>query len=72
MNTEAIVECLRNLGFEDEKCSQAGKFYETGQKEELLRTLKMCRCTLMDEMHESQRKVDRIDYMIRKAEKETV
>ena len=72
MNTEEIVEFLRHLGFEDEKCTLAGKVYEAGQKEELLRTLKTCRCTLMDEMHESQKKVDRIDYMIRKAEKETV
>ena len=31
-----------------------------------------CRCGLIDEMHESQRKVDRMDYLIRKAEKETV
>ena len=33
---------------------------------------KKCRCGLIDEMHESQRKVDRMDYLIRKAEKETV
>nr|WP_297708190.1 hypothetical protein [uncultured Butyrivibrio sp.] len=26
MGTEDIVECLRHLGIEDEKCIQAGKY----------------------------------------------
>ena len=51
---------------------KARMLYDSGQKAELIRYLKCCRCGLVDEMHESQRKVDRIDYLIRKAEKETV
>jgi hypothetical protein len=34
--------------------------------------LKKCRCSLMDEMHESQRKVDWMDNLIRMVEKEKV
>jgi len=33
--------------------------------EELKKTLRKRRCALMDEVHESQRKVDRIDTVIR-------
>ena len=29
-----------------------------------------CRCDLVEEMHDSQRKVDRMDYLIRQAQKE--
>ena len=69
MGTEDIVECLRHLGIEDEKCIQAGKYKKVGQNEELLGFLRKCRCTLMDEMHESQRKVDCLDLMIHRLEK---
>ena len=41
-----------------------------GRLEELKKTLRKRRCALMDEVHESQRKVDRIDTVIRQIEKE--
>ena len=41
-----------------------------GQLEELKKALRKQRCVLMDELHESQRKVDRIDTVIRQIEKE--
>ena len=42
----------------------------TGRLEELKKALRKRRCALMDEVHESQRKVDRIDTVIRQIEKE--
>ena len=41
-----------------------------GQLEELKKALRKQRCVLMDELHESQRKVDRIDTVIRQIEQE--
>ena len=41
-----------------------------GRLEELKTALRKRRCALMDEVHESQRKVDRIDTVIRQIEKE--
>ena len=41
-----------------------------GRLEELKKALRKQRCVLMDELHESQRKVDRIDTVIRQIEKE--
>ena len=72
MDLKAMMECLSDIGCSDEQEKKAKMLYDSGQKAELIRYLKSCRCGLVDEMHESQRKVDRIDYLIRKAEKETV
>ncbi|MBQ9708486.1 MAG: hypothetical protein IJV66_04805 [Firmicutes bacterium] len=72
MDLKAMIDSLSDIGCSTEQEKKAKMLYESGQKAELIRYLKCCRCNLVDEMHESQRKVDRIDYLIRKAEKETV
>ncbi len=70
MELNAMIENLSDFGFSEEQKKTLKIISETGPKSELIRYLKKCRCVLMDEMHESQRKVDRMDYLIRKAEKE--
>ena len=46
------------------------KMYEEGDTDTLLRDLRKCRCHLMDELHESQEKVDNMDFLIRQIQKE--
>ena len=46
------------------------RLYRAGRLEELRKALRKQRCALMDEVHESQRKVDRIDTVIRQIEQE--
>ena len=70
MELNAMIENLSDFGFSEEQKKTLKIISETGLKSELIRYLKKCRCVLMDEMHESQRKVDRMDYLIRKVEKE--
>ena len=70
MELNAMIENLSDFGFSEEQKKTLKIISETGQKSELIRYLKKCRCVLMDEMHESKRKVDRMDYLIRKVEKE--
>lgn len=41
-----------------------------GKADEALRQMRRQRCTLIEQMHESQRKVDRMDHLIRRQEKE--
>ena len=72
MDLKLMIDSLSDMGLTDEQKKTAKMLYESGQKSELIRYLKKCRCSLMDEMHESQRKVDRMDLLIRKAEKETI
>ena len=69
MELKMMIDCLSDIGVDDEHKEMAKQFLESGQKSELIGYLKRCRCTLMDEMHESQRKVDCMDFLIRRAER---
>ena len=57
-------------GLSDAGCEQIGSLYETGSYREMLHQMKVQRCTLIEQMHESQRKVDRMDFLIRNQEKQ--
>ena len=70
MELKAMLDNLADAGCTKHDAEIAGELYKNGQADELIRFLKKCRCTLVDEMHESQRKVDRMDYLIRRVEKE--
>ena len=67
---KSMLNNLADMGCEKYDAENIRKLYKNGQTAELIRFLKKCRCGLMDEMHESQRKVDRMDYLIRRVEKE--
>ena len=66
-----LAACLSDSGFTDEAVSEAVRLSEAGQKEDLIRYLRIKRCGLIEELHESQKKIDRFDYMIRQTEKQT-
>ena len=72
MELKTMIDCLSDVGVDEEHKEMAKLFLESGQKSELIGYLKRCRSTLMDEMHESQRKVDQMDYLIWRAEKEAI
>ena len=65
-----LTVCLSDAGFSGDTISEAVRLNEAGQKEELIRFLRVRRCDLIEELHESQKKIDRFDYMIRQAEKQ--
>ena len=72
MELKAMLENLADAGCTKHDAEIAEELYKNGQADELILFLKKCRCSLMDEMHESQRKVDRMDYLIRRAERKAV
>ena len=49
---------------------ESKSLYEAGDMDGLVKYLRKCRCDLVEEMHDSQRKVDRMDYLIRQTQKE--
>ncbi len=51
MELKMMIDCLSDIGVDDEHKEMAKQFLESGQKSELIGYLKRCRCTLMDEMH---------------------
>ena len=66
METETYTDRLAGLLTREEDLLLC----RAGRLEELRKALRKRRCALMDEVHESQRKVDRIDTVIRQIEKE--
>ena len=70
MDTKKILENLTDMGCDEKEISFMKKMYEEGDTDTLLRNLRKCRCHLMDELHDSQKKVDNMDFLIRQIQKE--
>ena len=67
---EQLIQGLSDAGCCAETAVRIGTLYEVGSYDEMLRQMKVQRCVLIDEMHESQRRVDRMDFLIRNQEKQ--
>ena len=70
MEIKALIENLTDNGCSREGALRAKALYEAGDIDGLIKYLRRCRCNLVEEMHDSQRKVDRMDYLIRQVQKE--
>ena len=66
---EAILTNLSDAGCGNEELKKAEQLYEAGDPEVLIRYFRKCRCSRMAELHESQRKVDCLDFLIRQTAK---
>ena len=69
MELEDILTNLSDAGCGNEELRKAKRLYEAGDTEALIRHFLSCRCSRMEELHESQRKVDCLDFLIRQATK---
>ncbi len=70
--TERLLTGMADAGCTQEEIQRARCFLKTGNLSELTKFLKQCRCGLLDRMHESQKRVDLMDYLIRKTEKQSM
>ena len=70
METKVLIENLTDNGCSKEGVSRAKALYEAKDMDGLIKHLRKYRCDLVEEMHDSQRKVDRMDYLIRQVQKE--
>lgn len=70
MNLKRLKQNLSDAGCFGKAAEDIIRMYETGNIEGALRMMKKDRCRLMDELHESGRKVDCLDFLIRNTEKE--
>ena len=66
---EKILINLSDAGCGSEELEKARKLYEAGDTQALIRHFRRCRCSRMEELHESQRKVDCLDFLIRQIAK---
>ena len=66
---KALTDCLADAGFDGDTVSEAVRLYKNGTKNDLMRFLRSKRCDLIDKMHESQKIIDRFDYVIQQTGK---
>ena len=62
-----LKDCMEDAGMSQDAVSKAIELYKSEARDELVRFLRLQRCELVEEMHESQRRVDRMDYLIRQS-----
>ena len=58
---------MEDAGMSHEAVTKAIELYQRDARDELVRFLRLQRCELVEEMHENQRRVDRMDYLIRQS-----
>jgi len=68
---EKLAITLSDAGFDQEAIEKAVWLWDAGRTRDLIRHLRLCRCELMDNLHESQKRVDCLDTLIRQTEKTT-
>ena len=66
---EQLMQGLLDAGCDAAACTTIGSLFEAGYTSEVLRRMRLQRCELVDEMHRSQQKVGRMDYLIQTQEK---
>ena len=67
---QAVKEDLLHVGCPEDSAQAVERLVNAGQLGDALRQMKIIRCELMDELHQGQRRVDCLDYLIRQTEKE--
>ncbi len=65
-----MIQNLKDAGCGSQTIEKVCKLYNNGQVQDAIKMLRKHRCSLMDSMHESQGKVDCLDFLVRRMEKE--
>ena len=64
---ETLKACMEDAGLHPDAVTKAMELYKSDDRDKLVRFLRLQRCELVEEMHKSQRRVDRMDYLIRES-----
>ena len=70
MDDVRMKQSLRDAGCDEPLVQEIIRLYQDGRIKEALLKMKKDRCRLMDQLHESGRKIDCMDDLIRRTEKE--
>lgn len=65
-----MIQNLRDAGCDADKISEICRLCDAGQIQEAIRILRQHRCGLMDKLHQSQNRVDCLDYLVYEMQKE--
>lgn len=68
-HTEDFTQNLKDAGCDANKISDICRLYHAGQVQNVMKALRRHRCSLLDELHENQRKIDCLDFLIYQIQK---
>jgi hypothetical protein len=71
MQAETARQCMTDIGLSRENADYVTALLNAGRRDEAWKKLRVIRCEMMDELHNCQRKVDQLDWLIRETEKGT-
>ena len=60
-----MKECMADAGCSETAIQRAAQLYRNGRSEDLISCLRSCRCETLEEIHEKQKQLDRLDRLIR-------
>jgi hypothetical protein len=60
---------MTDIGLSKENADYVTALLNAGRRDEARKRLRVLRCKMMDELHNCQRKVDQLDWLIRETEK---
>ena len=69
MRAENARQCMTDIRLSRENADHVTALLQANRGDEAKKKLRALRCELMDELHSCQRKVDRLDWLIRETEK---
>ena len=69
MQAETARQCMTDIGLSRENADYVTALLNAGRRDEAWKKLRVIRCEMMDELHNYQRKVDQLDWLIRETEK---
>ncbi|MCR4962447.1 MAG: hypothetical protein K6B40_01045 [Firmicutes bacterium] len=64
-----ILTNLKDAGCGSAEITKAKQLYEAGDTDAMIRHLRKCRCSRLEELHEGQRRIDCLDFLIRQTAK---
>ena len=65
MKHEDLIRGLEDAGVQAGETDHIVKLYESERRDDVIHSLKRCRADMMAELHERQKNIDVIDYLIR-------
>ena len=64
---KAIIEEMKAAGCSSADTDRVMRMHEADMDEEILICLRKCRCSMIEDLHERQKKIDHIDSHIRRS-----
>lgn len=65
-----MIQNLKDAGCGSQTIEMVCRLYHNGQVQDAIKMLRKHRCSLIDSLHESQERVDCLDFLVWRMEKE--